>query len=64
MLELEDDSAKSSAEAQDGAVQAVALIKKLRPEVVLMDIAMPLLANGLEAGAPGARKRLPRRQRC
>ena len=35
------------AEAQDGR-QAVALVKKLRPAVVLMDIAMPLL-NGLEA---------------
>ena len=34
-------------EAQDGR-QAVALTKKLRPAVVLMDIAMPLL-NGLEA---------------
>ena len=34
-------------EAQDGR-QAVALAKKLRPDVVLMDIAMPLL-NGLEA---------------
>ena len=34
-------------EAQDGR-QAVALVKKLRPAVVLMDIAMPLL-NGLEA---------------
>jgi DNA-binding NarL/FixJ family response regulator len=34
-------------EAQDGR-QAVALAKKLRPAVVLMDIAMPLL-NGLEA---------------
>ncbi len=34
-------------EAQDGR-QAVAMIRSLRPEVVLMDIAMPLL-NGLEA---------------
>jgi len=34
-------------EAEDGR-QAVALVKKLRPAVVLMDIAMPLL-NGLEA---------------
>ena len=34
-------------EAEDGR-QAVALVKKLRPNVVLMDIAMPLL-NGLEA---------------
>jgi len=46
MLELEDDF-KVVGEAQDGR-QAVALVKKLRPEVVLMDIAMPLL-NGLEA---------------
>ena len=34
-------------EAEDGR-QAVAMVKKLRPAVVLMDIAMPLL-NGLEA---------------
>ena len=34
-------------EAQDGR-QAVALARKLRPDVVVMDIAMPLL-NGLEA---------------
>ncbi len=34
-------------EAQDGR-QAVAMVKKLRPAVILMDIAMPLL-NGLEA---------------
>ena len=34
-------------EAQDGRA-AVALVKKFRPAVVLMDIAMPLL-NGLEA---------------
>ncbi len=34
-------------EAQDGR-QAVALVKRLRPTVVLMDIAMPRL-NGLEA---------------
>src|SRR5580693_5019716 len=46
MLELEDDF-DVIGEAQDGR-QAVALIPKLRPEVVLMDIAMPLL-NGLEA---------------
>jgi DNA-binding NarL/FixJ family response regulator len=46
MLELEDDL-EVVGEAQDGR-QAVALTKKLRPEVVLMDIAMPLL-NGLEA---------------
>jgi len=46
MLELEDDM-EVVGEAQDGR-QAVALVTKLRPEVVLMDIAMPLL-NGLEA---------------
>jgi DNA-binding NarL/FixJ family response regulator len=46
MLEFESDI-KVVGEAQDGR-QAVALAKKLRPEVVLMDIAMPLL-NGLEA---------------
>jgi DNA-binding NarL/FixJ family response regulator len=46
MLELEDDL-EVVGEAQDGR-QAVALAKKLRPNVVLMDIAMPLL-NGLEA---------------
>jgi len=46
MLELEDDL-EVVGEAQDGR-QAVALVKKLRPAVVLMDIAMPHL-NGLEA---------------
>jgi DNA-binding NarL/FixJ family response regulator len=46
MLELEDDL-EVIGEAQDGR-QAVALVKKLRPAVVLMDIAMPRL-NGLEA---------------
>ena len=46
MLELEKDF-QIVGEAQDGR-QAVAMVKKLRPEVVLMDIAMPLL-NGLEA---------------
>ena len=46
MLELEEDL-KVIGEAQDGR-QAVALAKKLHPDVVLMDIAMPLL-NGLEA---------------
>ena len=46
MLELENDL-QVVGEAQDGR-QAVALAKKLRPAVVLMDIAMPLL-NGLEA---------------
>jgi len=58
MLELEDDL-EVIGEAQDGR-QAVALAKKLHPDVVLMDIAMPLL-NGLEAtgqilkATPGAR---------
>ncbi|HXC99690.1 MAG TPA: response regulator transcription factor [Verrucomicrobiae bacterium] len=46
MLELEDDI-DVVGEAQDGR-QAVAMVGKLRPDVVLMDIAMPLL-NGLEA---------------
>ena len=46
MLELEADL-EVVGEAEDGR-QAVALVKKLRPAVVLMDIAMPLL-NGLEA---------------
>jgi DNA-binding NarL/FixJ family response regulator len=46
MLELENDM-DVVGEAQEGR-QAVALAKKLRPDVVLMDIAMPLL-NGLEA---------------
>jgi DNA-binding NarL/FixJ family response regulator len=46
MLELENDL-QVVGEAQDGR-QAVALAKKLRPAVVLMDIAMPRL-SGLEA---------------
>ena len=46
MLELEDDI-EVVGEAQDGR-QAVAMANKLAPNVVLMDIAMPLL-NGLEA---------------
>jgi DNA-binding NarL/FixJ family response regulator len=46
MLELEDDL-DVVGEADEGR-QAVALAKKLRPNVILMDIAMPLL-NGLEA---------------
>src|SRR5580692_1273672 len=46
MLELEDDI-EVVGEAQDGR-QAVAMVGKLRPNVVLMDIAMPML-NGLEA---------------
>ncbi len=55
MLELEV-GLKVVGEAQDGR-QAVALAKKLRPEVVLMDIAMPQL-NGLEATRQ-LRKMLP-----
>jgi DNA-binding NarL/FixJ family response regulator len=46
MLELETDL-EVVGEAQDGR-SALVMIKKLRPAVVLMDIAMPLL-NGLEA---------------
>ena len=46
MLEMEKDIEVVD-EAADGR-QAVALAKKFRPDVVLMDIAMPLL-NGLEA---------------
>jgi DNA-binding NarL/FixJ family response regulator len=46
LLDAEDDL-EVVGEAQTGR-QAVALAKKLRPAVVLMDIAMPLL-NGLEA---------------
>jgi DNA-binding NarL/FixJ family response regulator len=46
MLDLETDF-EVVGEAQNGR-QAVALAIKLRPEVALMDIAMPLL-NGLEA---------------
>jgi DNA-binding NarL/FixJ family response regulator len=46
MLELENDL-EIVGEAQDGR-QAFAMVAKLRPAVVLMDIAMPLL-NGLEA---------------
>jgi DNA-binding NarL/FixJ family response regulator len=46
MLDLETDL-EIVGEAKDGR-HAVALVQKLRPDVVLMDIAMPLL-NGLEA---------------
>jgi DNA-binding NarL/FixJ family response regulator len=46
MLELEGDF-EIVGEAPDGR-QAVALARKFHPDVVLMDIAMPLL-NGLEA---------------
>ena len=46
LLELEKDL-QIVGEAEDGR-QVVALVKQLRPAVVLMDIAMPLL-NGLEA---------------
>lgn len=46
MLELESDL-KVVGEAKDGR-QGVALAKSLHPDVILMDIAMPLM-NGLEA---------------
>ena len=46
LLEMNDDFAVVG-EAKDGR-QAVALVKKLRPAVVVMDVAMALL-NGLEA---------------
>ncbi|SPE53255.1 Transcriptional regulatory protein DegU (fragment) [Verrucomicrobia bacterium] len=46
LLELEDDL-EVVGEAKNG-LQAVAMVKKLHPAVVLMDIAMPLL-NGLHA---------------
>jgi DNA-binding NarL/FixJ family response regulator len=58
LLEMEDDL-EVVGEAKDGR-HAVALVKKLRPKVVVMDVAMPLL-NGLEAArqileaAPGTR---------
>ena len=45
-LELEDDL-EVVGEAKDGH-QAVAMVNNLRPNVVLMDVAMPLL-NGLQA---------------
>ena len=46
ILELEDDL-KVVGEASNGR-EAVAMVKKLRPALVLMDVAMPLL-NGLQA---------------
>ena len=46
LLELEDDL-EVVGEAKNG-LQAVAMVKRLHPELVLMDIAMPLL-NGLQA---------------
>jgi len=46
LLELEDDL-EVVGEAQDGR-QAIAQVKKINPDVVVMDIAMPRL-NGLEA---------------
>jgi DNA-binding NarL/FixJ family response regulator len=55
MLEFEADF-EVVGEAQEGR-QAVALARKLRPAVILMDIAMPLL-NGLEATRQ-VRKALP-----
>jgi DNA-binding NarL/FixJ family response regulator len=46
ILELQDDL-EVVGEAKNGR-QAVAMVKKLRPALVLMDVAMPLL-NGLQA---------------
>jgi len=46
ILELEDDL-EVVGEAKNGH-QVVAMVKKLRPALVLMDVAMPLL-NGLQA---------------
>jgi DNA-binding NarL/FixJ family response regulator len=46
MLEL-DDNLEIVGEAENG-IQAIALAKQLRPNIVLMDIEMPLL-DGLEA---------------
>jgi DNA-binding NarL/FixJ family response regulator len=46
ILEFEDDL-EVVGEAKNG-LQAVAMVKKLRPTIVLMDMAMPLL-NGLQA---------------
>jgi DNA-binding NarL/FixJ family response regulator len=46
LLELDDDI-EVVGEAKDGRL-AVAMVGKLRPSVVVMDVAMPLL-NGLEA---------------
>src|SRR5476649_1193430 len=46
ILELENDL-EVVGEAKNGR-QAVAMVTKLRPAIVLMDIAMPLL-NGLQA---------------
>jgi DNA-binding NarL/FixJ family response regulator len=46
ILDLEDDLAVVG-EAKNGR-QAVALAKKLRPSLILMDVAMPLL-NGFQA---------------
>ena len=46
LLELEDDL-EVVGEAEDGR-KAVAMAKKLRPSLVLMDVSMPLL-NGLQA---------------
>jgi DNA-binding NarL/FixJ family response regulator len=46
MLEL-DDNLEIVGEAEDG-LQAIALAKQLRPNIILMDIEMPRL-NGLEA---------------
>jgi DNA-binding NarL/FixJ family response regulator len=46
ILDLEDDL-EVVGEAKNG-LEAVAMVKKLRPDLVLMDVTMPLL-NGLQA---------------
>ena len=46
ILELEDDL-EVVGEAKDGN-QAVAMVKELQPEIVLMDVSMPVL-NGFQA---------------
>jgi DNA-binding NarL/FixJ family response regulator len=46
ILDLEDDL-EVVGEAKNG-IEAVAMVKKLRPNLVLMDVTMPLL-NGLQA---------------
>ena len=58
ILELEDDL-EVVGEAKNGH-QAVAMVKKLRPALVLMDVTMPLL-NGLQATLPDSQSR-PRHQ--
>ncbi len=51
LLEL-DDNLEVVGEADNG-IQAIALAKKLRPNIVLMDIKMPLL-DGRHDPGPGA----------